>query len=378
MTLPYSEELNIGYLSRVFDKTSNCYKFFWFLALLEKIDGRRLSFTYDELLNEMIASAWYMVTEYHLHLGPIGGTDNLEEVVKDIQRYYGFSSTEKRNKIIAFLESSDDKRITKRKNTLIEYVPYRLQTPFYEEKISESEWKDLENTLEKINTKKRQSRLIYYFTAIADMQSVITVDEKWEQYLYKNKEILKSWAQFNLIKYLQKRNPGVSGIAEKIEAPTSRNLNDIRKYWRLIISRDLSIRDIYGDYELTDEKISVDHFVPWQFVAHDELWNLHPTTVSINSSKSNNLPMWDKYFEKLSILEFKAYDLIFSDDDVKKRFEDVASFHLNDSNVRNSLYCEGLDRPEFQSRLEKIIKPLYESARNCGFKEWEYEKTIKI
>ncbi len=26
MQLPYSEELNIGYLSRLFDNTSNCYK----------------------------------------------------------------------------------------------------------------------------------------------------------------------------------------------------------------------------------------------------------------------------------------------------------------------------------------------------------------
>ena len=51
--------------------------------------------------------------------------------------------------------------------------------------------------------------------------------------------------------------------------------------------------------ELVDQKISVDHFVPWQYVAHDELWNLHPTTKSINSSKSNNLPVWDRYFSQL-------------------------------------------------------------------------------
>lgn len=374
MTLPYSDELNIGYLSRIFNKTSNCYKFFWFLALLEKIDGNRLTFTYDELINEMIATAWYMVTEYHLHLGPIGGTDNLEEVVKDIQKYYHFSSAEKRKVIIDFLESSDDKSISKRKNTLIEFVPYRLQTPFYEEKISEKEWNDLENTINRINTKKRQSRLIYYFNSIADMQSVITVDEKWSNYLLKNKEILRSWTQLNLIKYLQKRNPGVSGIADKIEAPTSRNLSDVRKYWRIIISKDFSIRDIYGDIELADEKISVDHFVPWQYVAHDELWNLHPTIASINSSKSNNLPIWDKYFDKLSNLEFKAYGLIWTDSLVMKAFDDVASFHLNDSNVKSSLYTEGLERSEFQSRLEKIIKPVYESARNCGVKEWEYRE----
>ena len=57
---------------------------------------------------------------------------------------------------------------------------------------------------------------------------------------------------------------------------------------------------------LTDKDISIDHFVPWSYVAHDEFWNLSPTTRSINSSKSNNLPKWDIYFPKLSELQFKA------------------------------------------------------------------------
>ena len=76
MKLPYSEKLNIGYLSRLFDNTSNCYKFFWFKAILGKIQKEKTRFTFDELINEMIADAWYMVTEYHLRLGPLGITDN--------------------------------------------------------------------------------------------------------------------------------------------------------------------------------------------------------------------------------------------------------------------------------------------------------------
>ncbi|MDY5576621.1 MAG: HNH endonuclease domain-containing protein [Lachnospiraceae bacterium] len=40
---------------------------------------------------------------------------------------------------------------------------------------------------------------------------------------------------------------------------------------------------------MTENDISIDHFVPWSYVAHDEMWNLNPTTKSINSSKRNNL-----------------------------------------------------------------------------------------
>ena len=70
--LPYDEKLNIGYLSRLFDNTSNCYKFFWFQAILRKLTEEVARFSYEELVNEMIADAWYMVIEYHLRLGPVG------------------------------------------------------------------------------------------------------------------------------------------------------------------------------------------------------------------------------------------------------------------------------------------------------------------
>ena len=123
MQLPISEKLNIGYLSRLFDNTSNCYKFFWFQAILRKLNRDNNRFSFDELVNEMIADAWYMVTEYHLRLGPVGVTDNLEEVVKYIGVIHPFPSSEKRDKIIDFLKKCDDKRVLKYKQDLILNVP---------------------------------------------------------------------------------------------------------------------------------------------------------------------------------------------------------------------------------------------------------------
>ena len=133
MQLPFSEELNIGYLSRLFDDTSNCYKFFWFQAILNKLTESKNRFTYDELINEMIADAWYMVTEYHLRLGPVGVTDNLEEAVKYIGQTMHFSPSVKREIIINYLGSSDDRKLCTYKKALIMNVPYRLQSPFLDE-----------------------------------------------------------------------------------------------------------------------------------------------------------------------------------------------------------------------------------------------------
>lgn len=373
MQLPYSDELNIGYLSRLFDNTSNCYKFFWFQAILRKVDGEHTRFRFDELIDEMIADAWYMVTEYHLRLGPIGVTDNLEEVVKYIHENYHFPSSEKREKILQFLKNTEDKRITKYKSDLTLNVPYRLQVPFYDEiTIEKNMWNGPKKVLtDEIN---RQRRLMYYFALISGLGTVIEIDSAWAEYLLKHKDILKCWAQLKLIQYLQNKNPSVPGIADKIETPVARDIERVRKYWKLIITIDPSLRDIYGDVSLVDESISVDHFVPWQYVAHDELWNLHPTTKSINSSKSNSLPSWNLYFDSLGELEYRAYELKERNEAVAKEFGKIAPYHLNNQEIRNQLYESGLERAVFKQRLEKVIKPVYETAQTLGFREWIYSK----
>lgn len=374
MQLPYSDELNIGYLSRLFDNTTNCYKFFWFQAILRKVDGKCSRFSFDELINEMISDAWYMVTEYHLRLGPLGITDNLEEVVKYIHDVYGYASSEKREKIIAFLQNTDDKRIKKYKSDITLNVPYRLQVPFYDEiAIERSTWHGSKEILvAEIN---RQKRLMYYFTLISGLGTVIEVDAAWAEYIFKHKEILKAWTQLKLIQYLQNKNPGVPGITDKIEAPTARDIERVRKYWKMIIQIDPSIKDIYGAVELADESISVDHFIPWQYVAHDELWNLHPTTKVINSSKSNSLPTWSLYFELLAELEYRAYELKSQNVVLEKEFNKIVPYHLNNQEIRNQLYADALDKTTFKQRLDHIIRPVYESALTQGFKEWTYHES---
>ena len=369
--LPYDEKLNIGYLSRLFDDTSNCYKFFWFQAILHKLTEDQCRFSYEELINEMIADAWYMVTEYHLRLGPVGVTDNLEDAVKYIGQVKGFPAAEKREVILSYLENNDDKKLLSYKKELIKNVPYRIQSPFLDEiRIDKKEWYRPEELSRKIN---RQRRLLYYFESFNQLSTTIYVNEDWVPYLLRNKEILLGWMQLNLIHYLQRRNPSVPGIADKLSAPQTRDIDRVRKYWKLIIKHRPEIRDIYGQNELADQKISVDHFVPWQYVAHDELWNLHPTTKSINSQKSNGLPDWDIYFGPLYHLEYLSYTLSKEQPDVIEAFSTVSKYHLNNDEILRELYCDGLTENAFGERLRNVIYPVYKAAMDNGFKPWKYE-----
>ena len=77
-------------------------------------------------------------------------------------------------------------------------------------------------------------------------------------------------------------------------------------------------------------------------------------------------------------LEYRAYELKAQYDIVNHEFKKIAPYHLNNQEIKNQLYSEGLDRNSFIERLEHVIKPVYESAQTLGFKEWVYDGGNKI
>lgn len=366
MQLPESEKPDIRYLSRLFDNKNECYKLFWFEAVVNKVLEDKAVLTYDELINEMIASAWYMVSEYKLNLGP---SDTLEALV--LYAYNdgknGLKSSEKKENIIAFLETCRDKKVTEKKRTLTYNVPYRLQAPFLE-KVKGKEWDVAAKALaEKIN---REKHLIYYFIAISGINSRIQVQQDWIGYIKRNREIIRGWIEYNKIIYLQRRNPSVPGIAYKLYPEQRRDLDRVKKYWKMVLSVR-TMHDIYDTGEILEQSISIDHFVPWSYVAHDELWNLIPTTKNINSKKNSNLPNWDRYFPALCNMEYMAYEMVWTYDKVHDAFVKCLDNNVNSDDVKRRLYAPGLEKNVFCKGLEDILLPVHQAARRQGFREWE-------
>ena len=313
----------------------------------------------------MIADAWYMVTEYHLNLGP---RDNLEKLVHYIADTTGMQPNTRKKEILNWLKSCEDPIVIRKKNDLITNVPFRLQSPFIENFRSKMLDCAPNRQVLLIN---QQKRMIYYFGAFAGLNTHIIIAPEWMDYLKDNQEILRGWVQYNMIIYLQRRNPSVPGISDKLYPPQERKLDKVKKYWRLIT--ELSpIHEIYGENLLTPKTISIDHFVPWSYVAHDEFWNLHPTTRSINSSKSNHLPDWELYFPRFADLEYQSYQMIWQYDRIREKFMDCAKEHLNNPEIEHRLYRQGLAQEVFTRQLEELIQPVYQAAQTCGFGRWEY------
>lgn len=363
MLLPHSENLPIGQLSALFLNTSNSYKFFWFQAILNLTKEGKDVFTYEELIDEMIADAWYMVCEYHLNLGP---NDALEKAVNRLREISGMKPAENRTVILAYLKSSAQREIASAKKTLIQNVPYRLLAPFVPD-IKGKAWDIRKEQL--IQQMNMTERLLYCFDHYNGLHTTIRIHRDWMSYLHQNQEIVRGWLRYQMIVYLQKRNPSVPGIADKLFPPQERKLERVRKYWKMILKLH-PVCEIYAKEELSAQNISIDHFVPWSYVAHDELWNLHPTTLHINRKKSNRLPDWDAYFSKLCQLQYFSYQMMWQHGQIQDEFDKCAKEHLNNMEVRYGLYREGLDYTSFSNTLSGIMLPVYQSAKNSGFGSW--------
>lgn len=363
MYLPPSEHLAIDTLSGIFSDMSESYKIFWFNSILQGIGrGERIQ-TFDEIINRMVVDAWYMVTEYHLNLGP---SDGLEKLVHTVQAATGLPSNAKERDILQALGECGDKEIIGLKRRLSLFVPYRLQAPFMKD-VKGTLWDNKARLCERINN---DSSLIYSFGEEQGLQNSIEISSEWMNYLYTNNAIVSGWVELCMIKYLQRRNPSVPGLADKIRPPEMRKLKKAKDFWAAVVDFK-PVQNIYIPGQImSTEDLSLDHFVPWSFVAHDELWNLVPTTRAINSSKSNDLPNWEVFFPKLAVTEYQAYQSIWEADKIHDLFDKCAKEHVNSNEAMTGLYRQGIGQDEFIHHLVNLLWPTYQAAKNQGFTEW--------
>jgi hypothetical protein len=362
--LPGSDRVSINSLSRIFSDMSESYKIFWFSGIMDIIKAGKESSTFGKIIDHMIIDAWYMVSEYRLNLGP---ADTLEKLVIYAQGISNLKSSATPHEIQTFLDQCDDTEFLRYKATLCLNVPYRLQAPFMSD-LRGSSWNRTSNVIERVNG---DPALIYHFGAGVGLEREIRIQPEWQAYLSVNQAIVSGWIELNLIQYLQKRNPSVPGISNKIFPPSERKLEKAKKFWKSVIEYE-PIRNIYASdgSKLTPSDISLDHFIPWSYVAHDELWNLVPTTKSLNSSKSDDLPNWDIYFPRLCEIEYASYTAIWLSETIHDLFDKCSREHVNSNEAKMKLYQRGISEHQFSESLQELIFPTYTAARNMGFPEW--------
>lgn len=363
LNMPQSDLVEYRVFSRLLDddKVVASYKMYWLLGILDEVALGNTEIEFKKIISRMIVYSWYPLLQYKLNYGIF---DNLKKSVNYIATKYNLPNNYDENKLLDFIYSNDDKELNKMMKELTYNVPYRLLSPFFIDKLK-GQKDSVKNKM--ITELSLESENCLYKIVKCEKDKII-LNQGWKDYLQKNYKVIKGWIYYKIVCFLQKRNPNVPAIAFKIEAPKSRNLTRATTLWKEIIASK-NINDIYTNMDFTEENynrlggLSIDHFIPWSFVLHDEMWNLTPTFKNINSSKSDNLPSYQEYIDKFCSVQYEAFSYLCD----KKKEKDLECY-IDVMRLENPFeFLKYKSREEFNDKLKQTISPIYQIALNQGF-----------
>ena len=373
----YYNKLDIEGFSQMMKDPSYCYKFYWLEALVHLISRGISETTFDAVIDEMICNAWYSVREFHIHLSGLQADglvrDGLERAIIRLTELSDLpanaSKTEIRNSIRQF-----NKELKTFKEQLTNMVPYRALAGFFSKAEQKVNWGSVRRVTEYIHyINQYVATLPYTLGDSSKLHKEIRFNPEWMDMIQDNTVNILGWIQYEKVKWLQNNNPEVPGLIYKL-APMDekmRKLSHVRKLWNGVLSC-CDIRDIFTGNQVNKNRYDVDHFIPWSFVMNDELWNLMPMDSSLNSSKSNRLPMWDPFFNHFAGNQFILYGLIHGNEQIHKLYESCFRDNIHSIWAGQYLYRRGNSREEFYNILEKNMRPIHDSARRQGYELWQY------
>ncbi|MCG5531641.1 hypothetical protein LRD18_12410 [Halorhodospira halochloris] len=379
--LPSGDDgLDIAALSRLFRHTTNSYKFVFFLAILDLLRRHHFDagrpYSYQEITVEMLAIAWYPHSFFKLSFGT---QDTIAKKLQSLDLSFPDSVnifSDDRRALRDTLAGTD----LKEAHRLMEFVPYRLITPFLDEPLKEAgirkgPWMELERGLPRVaNANFDKYRPLYRFDADSDRDcTAIIWHPEWAAYFQQHYALTHAWAAWHWLQYMQRRNPATPGLPKKLFPPVGRDsMTRQTRFWREVLKhpKGQGLRCIYSNAQLTPEHFALDHYLPWSFVVHNQLWNLLPTPAQVNSSKSNNIPAAD-YLERFVDLQHQGLNIA-NETFSKKAFTSFTEDYLTDLHLPSSDAL--LNYEQLADAYEKHVPPLISLAANQGFVPgWRYE-----
>ncbi len=371
----YYSTLDIESFFLMMKDPSYCYKFYWLEAIVKLISRDVEETTFNEIIDEMIVNAWYSVCEFHIHLSGIQNgevRDGLERAVLKLKEITSLnanaSATEIRNAI-----HEHEAELKPYKEQLTNMVPYRALAGFFQKTGKSVNWESTRRVISYIEEVDKINRLPYTLGLSPKLKKEVHINPVWAEMIKNNTVSILGWIQYEKLKWLQTNNPEVPGLVHKLLPMDEkmRKLNKVRRLWEGVLERT-EISDVFTGKVLNGSSYDIDHFIPWSFVMNDELWNLMPMDSSLNSSKSNNLPKWEPFFDRFSDNQYVMYQMIGSDEELRKRYEGCYRDNLHSIWAGQELYRPGNTKEVFKTILETNMKPLYDSAKRQGYAEWQF------
>jgi hypothetical protein len=371
-SLPYNPKLDIAALARLFANTTNSYKYIFFISYLDILRRREFSakepISFREITVEMLATSWYPHNYFRLSFGLqdkiAARLDSLKlSISKPVLK---FRDNDK--KLLRKIISGQNPD-----NSLMNYVPFRILRPFFDVELRGQPDYLMDSAIARLATEKYDERKpLYRFSASQDQ---LIPHPAWAEYFRTHYSVIKGWTAWHWLEYMQKCNQGVPAISAKLFPPQGRDsLRTQTQFWKTAI-RHGRLKCIYSDGLLNPDRISLDHYLPWSFVAHDQLWNLIPTLPEVNSSKSDCLPS-QTYFNSFVSLQHQG--LVITNREVEERkWEKYIEPYIADLKISDKL--DLLDQHKLRRAYESNLLPLLELAKSLGFSpDWHFRSPSSL
>lgn len=360
-----SSAVDIHSLQRVFRNTTTSYKFLWFLSILDLVKERgpekngSLRLPTTEIFARMVAKAWIPTQRFKLSFGKLDRITEIIEALKNPENGFPFDPKYKESEALVALETlaaGEPEKFKKIISSRLErYVTYRFLSVWFP--------KTVESIKEAVRF--NSVRNPYYFPD--NNSSCIEIPPEWREYFEENYTLLKDFTYWNFADFLQLKNTAVPALTRKFELPEGRvNLERQRHFWLPFIRSSHLSRDIYGE-TFDPENFALDHFLPWTFVVHNQIWNLTPMDRGPNSSKSDLIPQ-EAFIPPLALQHKNLIQFHLS-----RNTEASKEFFAEYENFLGIEIADFLCAPDAQiiEIFREHLGPLQQTALNMGFSLWQ-------
>ncbi|WP_434222552.1 hypothetical protein ACOKW7_08110 [Limnospira platensis CENA597] len=225
--LPNSDNLNIAALSALFVHTTNSYKYLFFWSLLDILARQNfhksLSISFREIIIEMLANAWYPHNYFKLSFG---SQDKIADKLDALELKVGEPILKFRDPDKKLLRTTiGDQDLEDIVNYISRYVPFRLLMPFVRQQLKGV---DIDHGVDREMPRVAQRyfdicKPLYCFDSTVKPECrAIILHSDWISYLEENYAIVRGWVCREWLKYMQKCNPNVPAVANKLFPPQKR------------------------------------------------------------------------------------------------------------------------------------------------------------
>lgn len=346
--------IDVRTLSNIFNNTTGTYKFYWFLSLLDLICKHNCtSFSDREMVAQMVANAWYPRVYFRLSFG---FQEKLSSVIDELHGLGIDNQVDKHSSAIADFLLESEYLTPQMCKSLTRHVPTRFLNP----------WLHSNNDLEiKTLSQSLHNQCLY---AIFRGRSgwKYKINPLWVGYLKRHYRVLSDFTNWHLLRFLQQRNPNVPNIADKLIATNQRpSMTEQRKFWSFVMQKQQGVESLYTGKILRGMRdCDLDHFIPWSFVAHNQLWNLVPVEKSINRSKNDRLPEL-MLLPKMAEIQRQAIHTYIDFGGQVKSLEDFCDLGIDTRTLLS------LNKEEFLNLYNDTFIPMRQIAANMGFETWQ-------